>query len=159
MDLSFSTDQVELQELARRILGDGTAHEHVKAVLATEDAVDRELWHTMAEAGLVGISLPESVGGGGLGFLETCIVLEEVGRTAAPIPALAVMGLGGTALAHFGGVGHLEGVADGRRVVTAALVEPLGDAFAPTTTVESEPSGSSSPPTRASSWSTRPPTV
>jgi alkylation response protein AidB-like acyl-CoA dehydrogenase len=137
MDLSFSTDQVELQELARRILGDGTAHERVKAVLATEDAVDHDLWQTMAEAGLVGISLPESVGGGGLGFLETCIVLEEVGRTAAPIPALAVMGLGATALAHFGGAGHLEGVADGARIVTAALIEPLGDAFAPVTTVES----------------------
>jgi alkylation response protein AidB-like acyl-CoA dehydrogenase len=138
MDLSFSTDQVELQELARRILGDGTAHEHVKAVLATEDAVDHELWRTMAEAGLVGISLPESVGGGGLGFLETCIVLEEVGRTAAPIPALAVMGLGGAALGHFGGVGHLEGVADGTRIVTAALIEPVGDAFAPATTADGD---------------------
>ena len=95
MDLSFSADQVELQELARRILADGTAHEHVKAVLATDDAVDHELWRTMAEAGLVGISLPEAVGGGGLGFLETCIVLEEVGRAAAPVPALVVMGLGG----------------------------------------------------------------
>jgi alkylation response protein AidB-like acyl-CoA dehydrogenase len=136
MDLSFSTDQVELQELARRILGDGTAHEHVKAVLATTDAVDRELWATLAEAGLVGISLPESVGGGGLGFLETCVVLEEVGRTAAPIPALAVMGLGGTALTHFGGFEHLAGVADGTRVVTAALIEPLGDAFAPTTSAD-----------------------
>ena len=138
MDLSFSADQVELQELARRILADGTAHEHVKAVLATDDAVDRELWHTMAEAGLVGISLPEAVGGGGLGFLETCIVLEEVGRTAAPVPALAVMGLGGTALAHFGGVEHLEGVADGTRIVTAALVEPVGDAFAPATTADGD---------------------
>ena len=96
-------------------------HERVKAVLATEHAVDHELWRTMADAGLVGISLPEAVGGGGLGFLETCIVLEEVGRAAAPVPALAVMGLGGTALAHFGGVEHLEGVADGTRIVTAAL--------------------------------------
>ena len=41
---------------------------------------------------------PESVGGGGLGFLETCIVLEEVGRAAAPVPALAVMGLAAPAL-------------------------------------------------------------
>ena len=134
MDLSFSPDQVELQELARRILADGTPHERVRAVLATEDAVDHDLWRTMADAGLVGISLPEAVGGGGLGFLETCIVLEEVGRAAAPVPALAVMGLGGSALAHFGGHEHLEGVASGSRVVTAALVEPLGDAFEPATT-------------------------
>jgi alkylation response protein AidB-like acyl-CoA dehydrogenase len=138
MDLSFSADQVELQELARRILADGATHERVKAVLATDDAVDHELWRTMADAGLVGISLPEAVGGSGLGFLETCIVLEEVGRAAAPVPALAVMGLGGTALAHFGGVEHLEGVADGTRIVTAALVEPVGEAFAPATTADGD---------------------
>ena len=45
-------------------------------------------------------------------------MLEEVGRTAAPVPALAVMGLGGSALAHFGGLEDLEGVADGTRIVT-----------------------------------------
>ena len=138
MDLSFSSDQVALQELARKILVDGTEHERVKAVLATDRGVDTDLWRTMAEAGLVGISLPESVGGGGCGFLETCIVLEEVGRTAAPIPALAVMGLGGAALADFGGEAHLAGVADGARIVTAALIEPLGDAFVPTTTVDGD---------------------
>jgi predicted FMN-binding regulatory protein PaiB len=65
-------------------------------------------------------------------------VLEEVGRTAAPVPALAVMGLGANALAHFGGEAdlaesHLEGVADGSRIVTAALIEPLGDPFVPDT--------------------------
>jgi alkylation response protein AidB-like acyl-CoA dehydrogenase len=134
MDFSFSPDQVELQALARRILGDATTHDRVKDVLATEHGVDRELWGTMAQAGIVGISLPESVGGGGCGFLETCIVLEEVGRTAAPVPALAVLGLGGLALDHFGAHAHLEGVADGTRIVTAALIEPLGDVFAPATT-------------------------
>jgi alkylation response protein AidB-like acyl-CoA dehydrogenase len=109
----------------------------VRSVLATDLATDTELWQTLAGAGLVGISLPEKVGGGGLGFLESCIVLEEVGRTAAPVPALAVLGLGALALAHYaqeGGEAHLVGVADGGRVVTAALVEPLGDPFVPTTT-------------------------
>ena len=138
MDLSFSPDQVELQELARQILVDGTPHERVKAVLATDQAVDQELWRTMADAGLVGISLPETVGGGGFGFLETCIVLEEVGRTAAPVPALAVMGLGGTALAHFGVLEDLEGVADGTRIVTSALIEPVGDTYVPTTTADGD---------------------
>ena len=53
---------------------------------------DRELWAELAEAGLLGIALPERRGGGGLGFLELCLVLEEVGRTVAPVPALAVHG-------------------------------------------------------------------
>ncbi len=137
MDFSFSSDQSDLRELAAKILADGSEHERVRSVLATELATDGELWQTMAEAGLVGISLPESVGGGGLGFLESCIVLEEVGRTAAPVPALAVLGLGGLALTQYapdGGAAHLAGVADGSRVVTAALVEALGEPFVPSTT-------------------------
>ena len=85
------------------------------------------------EAGIIGISLPESVGGAGLGFLETCIVLEEVGRTAAPIPALAVMALAAPALVEFGATDALVGVADGTRIVTAALTEAVGDATTPST--------------------------
>src|SRR4029078_9239657 len=91
MDFSFSSDQQDLRDLAAKILSDATTLERTKQVVADHDGFDRDLWHALAEGGLVGISLPESVGGAGLGFLETCIVLEEVGRTAAPVPALAVM--------------------------------------------------------------------
>jgi acyl-CoA dehydrogenase len=134
MDFSFSPDQESLRDLARKVIGDAAGVERVKAALATERAVDAELWRTMAESGLVGIGLPESVGGAGLGFLEVCIVLEEVGRAAVPVPAFAVLGLGALALAEFGDTESLEGVADGTRVVTAALIEPHGDSFAPATT-------------------------
>src|SRR6476660_244697 len=138
MDFSFTSDQQDLRELAAKILSDATKLARTKKVAADDDGFDRDLWSALAEAGIIGISVPEAAGGAGLGFLETCIVLEEVGRTAAPIPALAVMGLGGAALAHFGGEAHLEGVADGARIVTAALIEPLGDAFGPSTTADGD---------------------
>jgi acyl-CoA dehydrogenase len=133
MDFSFTSDQQDLRELAAKILADATTLERTKQVVADSDGFDRDLWGALAEAGLVGISLPESAGGGGLGFLETCIVLEEVGRTAAPIPALAVMALAAPALAEFGATDALDGVAAGTRIVTAALTEAVGDAYAPAT--------------------------
>jgi alkylation response protein AidB-like acyl-CoA dehydrogenase len=133
MDFSFTSDQQDLRELAAKILSDATTLERTKAVVAEQDGFDHDLWRALAEAGIVGISMPESVGGAGLGFLETCIVLEEVGRTAAPIPALAVMGLAAPALAEFGATDALEGVASGERIVTAALTEAVGDAYAPST--------------------------
>ena len=133
MDFSFSSDQQDLRELAAKILTDATSLERMKEVFATGEGFDRELWATMCESGLVGISLPESVGGSGLGFLDTCIVLEEVGRTAAPVPALAVMGLAAPALAQFGALDALAGVADGSRIVTAALMEAVGDPASPAT--------------------------
>jgi alkylation response protein AidB-like acyl-CoA dehydrogenase len=137
MDFSFTSDQQDLRELAAKILSDATTLERTKQVVAERDGFDRDLWSALADAGIIGISLPESVGGAGLGFLETCIVLEEVGRTAAPIPALAVMALGAPALVEFGaGAGvadALDGVAAGTRIVTAALTEAVGDVHAPST--------------------------
>ena len=133
MDFSFTSDQQDLRELAAKILSDATTLERTKQVVAESDGFDRDLWAALADAGIVGISLPESVGGAGLGFLETCIVLEEVGRTAAPIPALAVMALASPALAEFGATDALDGVAAGTRIVTAALTEAVGDAYAPST--------------------------
>ena len=88
MDFSFTSDQQDLRELAAKILSDATTLERTKQVVAESDGFDRDLWAALADAGIVGISLPESVGGAGLGFLETCIVLEEVGRTAAPDPGI-----------------------------------------------------------------------
>jgi alkylation response protein AidB-like acyl-CoA dehydrogenase len=85
----------------------------------------------MADLGLVGIGLPESVGGGGLGFTEACIVLEEVGRFVAPVPALPVMAMAGPVLAEFGTPAQIEGLASGERIVTVALHELAGDVLEP----------------------------
>jgi 3-oxocholest-4-en-26-oyl-CoA dehydrogenase beta subunit len=131
MDFAYSSDQQELAALAARILGDTCTQEHLRAVAATEGALDMSLWRTMAEAGLVGIGLPEAVGGGGLGLTEVCLVLAEVARSAAPVPALAVMALAGPALARFGTHDELAGVADGSIIVTAALHEFAGDVYEP----------------------------
>lgn len=133
MDLSFSPDQDELRALARRILSDACTPEHLRDVAASDSGTDLALWKALADAGLVGIALAESAGGGGYGFLEAAIVLEEVGRAAAPVPALAVMALAAPALA--GRPDLLEGVATGDVIVTAALHEPVGDPFTPTATV------------------------
>jgi alkylation response protein AidB-like acyl-CoA dehydrogenase len=133
MDFSFSSDQQDLRDLAAKILSDATTLERTKQVVADQDGFDRDLWRALADAGIIGISLPESVGGSGLDFLETCIVLEEVGRTAAPVPALAVMGLAAPALAQFGATDALAGVAEGTSIVTAALSEAVGDAYEPST--------------------------
>ena len=94
MDFSFTSDQEDLQGLARQILTDATTIERVKSVLASDTALDSELWKQLAASGLVGIALPESVGGGGLGFIEACIVLQEVGRAGSPVFWEAVRALG-----------------------------------------------------------------
>ena len=46
--------------------------------------------------------MPEAQGGEGLGFLESCVLAEEAGRSAAAIPLVATLVLGAAPIAAFG---------------------------------------------------------
>ncbi len=131
MDFSFTSDQEELRGLTNRLLTDKVTPEHLKTVRESDTGVDLALWREMAELGLVGIGLPESAGGAGLGFTEVAIVLEEVGRFVAAVPALPVMAMAGPVLAEFGTAEQLEGLASGERIVTVALHDLVGDVLDP----------------------------
>jgi alkylation response protein AidB-like acyl-CoA dehydrogenase len=84
-------------------------------------------WRAMAKTGLLGLALPESLGGDGLGALAVALVLAEVGRRAATVPALATLSLGVLPVVACGSREQQENllppVADGDRVLTAATNE------------------------------------
>ena len=54
MDFSFSPDQEELRDLARRIITDRCTPEHLRAISDTVSGTDLELWRSLAAAGIVG---------------------------------------------------------------------------------------------------------
>ena len=89
MDFTFTADQDEAAPLAARILADRATNERLEAVERGGDRFDRELWAELGAAGLLGLRLPEAYDGAGLGLLELCRVLVEVGRTVAPVPLAA----------------------------------------------------------------------
>jgi len=139
VDFSFSEDQQQVAELARKILAERASHERQRALeRAGAPRFDRELWRELAQAGLIGIALPEEHGGGGLGFLELALVLEEVGRRTAPVPLFESALLGALPVAEFGSPEQkrtiLPRVATGELVLTAALHEEGGDPQRPATT-------------------------
>ena len=80
---------------------------------------------------MLAAALPESLGGAGLGLLEQCSVLTELGRTVAPVPYLASIVLGASALARFGTADQQRRWAApagrGELILTAALSEEDGD--------------------------------
>lgn len=124
MDFSFTTESDDAAELAAKIIGDATSVERLRTVEA--DAGDRgrfdaDLWSALGKAGLLGLHLPEEYDGAGLGLIELCRVLVESGRRVAPLP-LAVHGPCGLLLAETD-PSALRGVADGSRVLAAAVAE------------------------------------
>ncbi|MBI4516111.1 MAG: acyl-CoA/acyl-ACP dehydrogenase [Deltaproteobacteria bacterium] len=127
MDFSFTEDQNALRDLARKILEDHVTHDRLKQVEAQPDWFDRAVWGELAKANLLGVSLPEDAGGSGLGLIELCVLLAEVGRVVAAIPALPALVLGALPIAEFGTAEqrqrYLPGVANGTSLLTAALIE------------------------------------
>ncbi len=84
----------------------------------TRDVLAREpdsAWKALGQAGLLA--------GDGLGVLETALVLGEIGRAAAPLPALSMLGV--LPVVHCGSPEQraelLPSVASGERLLTAAL--------------------------------------
>jgi acyl-CoA dehydrogenase len=145
MDFSFTEEQEAVRELAARIFADLSTHERLKEVEATEDRFDRKLWGELASAGLLGVSLPEAVGGAGLGYLAAAILAEEAGRVAASVPYVASVVLGAAPIARFGTESQqqkwLPPTVAGEVVLTAALVETGGDLLEPTTTASETEDG------------------
>jgi alkylation response protein AidB-like acyl-CoA dehydrogenase len=128
MDWSLSDEQVAVRELAEQIFQGSSPVERVKQIEAGDERVDRELWKALADANLLGIALPESVGGSGLGAIETSLVLEQQGRVVAPVPYWATVVLGAIPIALHGtdeqAQHWLPGVVAGDTFLTAALSEP-----------------------------------
>jgi 3-oxocholest-4-en-26-oyl-CoA dehydrogenase beta subunit len=114
MDFTLSEAQEELAGLTRKIL-------------AERDAP----WADLAAAGVLAAGLPETLGGAGLGLLEQCSVLIEIGRAASDVSYLTSIVLGARALAEFGSAEQQRrwAVPAGRGavVLTAALAEEDGD--------------------------------
>ncbi|HEX6313102.1 MAG TPA: acyl-CoA dehydrogenase family protein [Acidimicrobiia bacterium] len=138
MDFSLSEEQQATRDLAGQILDDRVTHERLKEIEAGGEGIDRDTWRELAKAGLLGIALPEEHGGAGLGFVALCQVLEQVGRTVAPVPVLPSIVLGALPVAEFGTPAQqqalLPDAASGETILTAALVEEGTDPQHPTTT-------------------------
>jgi acyl-CoA dehydrogenase len=86
MNFEFSDEQKQLKTEARRFLEAKCPPSAVRAVLEGPQPFDRELWKGLAEMGFLGVAVPEAYGGLGAGYLEACVVAEEMGRVIAPVP-------------------------------------------------------------------------
>jgi len=127
MDFALNDEQIALRDLASQILSEQLPADRLRDIEASDDWFAADTWAELAKADLLGLSLPEAHGGGGYGFFELALVLEQVGRNVAPLPVLATLVLGALPIAEFGTAEQqsawLPGVIDGSVLLTAALSE------------------------------------
>ena len=93
MQFAFTEDQNLIRETARGFLDERATLAQLRKDMETPAGYDPELWRAIVgEMGWAGLSLPESVGGSGLGMVELAILHEELGRCLYGGPFLASVG-------------------------------------------------------------------
>ncbi len=126
MDYFLTPEQKIIQDLARKI-----AVEKIVPVRAELDEKEEFPWEIVkisAEAGLMGVSMPEEYEGFGGGILEYCLVAEELSRVCLGIATSVIAsGLGAHPIVLYGNPEqkkkYLPDIAKGKRLAAFALTE------------------------------------
>ncbi len=139
MDFTLNDDQKALVGLATQILSEQSTQKRLDGLDEQGTWLDASLWKQLADAGVVGAALKEDVGGGGMGFTELAVVLEQVGAHVAQVPLFETVLCAALPIDHFGTDEQrqrdLPDVAAGTALLSAALVESgRDDLRRPTTT-------------------------
>lgn len=130
MNFEFSPEQVELRGTARRFLAKHCPPAAVRAALEGAAPYDAALWAGLADMGFLRCAIPETYGGLGLGYLELCVLAEEMGRVLAPVPLSSSLYLAAGLLLAAGSEAQkqhwLPRLATGEAIGTLALAEQPG---------------------------------
>jgi alkylation response protein AidB-like acyl-CoA dehydrogenase len=143
MDFSLSDDQRDLRDLATRILGDAVTDETLRAFADSGAAYDEALWKTLAEAGLLGLAISEENDGLGLGMVELGLLLEEQGRTLAPLPITPTIVMSAMTIDREGSAAQKEWLPKvvAGEAILAVAVEEIGGLDAAKPALRAEPDG------------------
>jgi alkylation response protein AidB-like acyl-CoA dehydrogenase len=89
---------------------------------AAKEDLDQSIWRGMAEAGWLGLSLPEAMGGSGLGLREQAVLSEALGRELITEPLAQLAVFAGMLVAAFPDNAEAQrlgqGIADGSLIVS-----------------------------------------
>ena len=147
MKFSFTDEQEEFRSGVRRALQARSPTTEVRRLMATDAGFDRDGWKKLnQELGLTAIHIPEAYGGGGFGFGELGIVLEEKGRNLLCAPYFSTAVLATAAILNAGSEEQkkklLPRIAEGEITATFAFSEDSGLTDAASVAATAVPSGS-----------------
>jgi len=127
--MDFARDELQemIGDLSKKIFRGLVTSESLDGLEKSGTWMHRAAWGALAQSGLLSAPLPESMGGMGCDIDALVVLLEQAGRTVAPVPLLETLVLGALPLVRFGTaeqqVRYLDGVGAGRTILTAALTD------------------------------------
>ncbi len=129
---SMSEEREALRSAVADFLDANYPIDKVQRIADGKEAVPADAWLKLSQGlGLAGLVIPEEFGGQGAGYAELGAVLQEFGRTLAPLPMLSSAALGTLPflLATDDAVRrpYLEALAAGEATAALALTEAAGE--------------------------------
>ncbi len=92
VDLALSYEQEALRRSVQSMLDKESSLAVVRETCLEQDGFAADLWRVLAqEYGLVGLALPEELGGSGASLVEVAVVQEQLGYHLTPVPYLATV--------------------------------------------------------------------
>lgn len=137
MDVTLTEEQEMLRKSARDFLSVECSIDLVRRGVDPPESLPgpaehvEPLWRGMADLGWLGLTVPETYGGAGLGWVDLAVLLEEMGRALVPAPFLSTVVLGAQAITLAGSDAQradlLPRIARGDLRVALAQCEREGD--------------------------------
>jgi alkylation response protein AidB-like acyl-CoA dehydrogenase len=132
MNFDFSDAQKALKKQTRDFLKAACPPAVPRRILEGDEPYAADLWRGLLDIEAAGTAIPEEYGGIGFGYLELCVIAEELGRALAPVPFSSSVYLAAEALLLAGSEEQkrewLPKIATGERIGTFALSEGPGAA-------------------------------
>lgn len=127
MDLSYTDEQVLLQDSVRKFIENDYDISERRKLSESEEGFSRENWKQFAELGWLALPFAEEDGGLGGTPIDTMVMMEEFGKGLVVEPYLPSVVMAGTALSQHGSADQrsqiLAGIIDGSIIATFAYAE------------------------------------
>lgn len=139
-DLLYSDIEESLRSSVRGVLARSLQTDEIAKFYDDTNADASDTWRALAQdLGVAGLLIPESRGGAGASAREAAVVLEELGRSVAPVPFLTSSVIATTVLLSAGETSAITELASGKS--RCALVLPWSARPGKWTAVEGESVG------------------
>jgi hypothetical protein len=89
LNFEFSDEQRQLHDAVERYLGEQYGFDRYQSIKRSAAGWDADVWHGLAELGVLAITVPAAQGGLGFGPLETLAMMGDCGRSLLLEPVLS----------------------------------------------------------------------
>ncbi len=108
MNFDLTEEQQIIADSVATFVANESPVEHFRKMRETERGWEPALWKQMGENGWLGVCFPEEHGGFGGRFVDTALILEQLGRGLVPEPFIPSVVLAGGLLSRLGSEAQIE---------------------------------------------------